>query len=750
LRVRRTFDQFEIVREVGFGGMSRVFEAEDTALGRRVGLKILNRECSRDAARLAQFEREAWLTASFSHPHIVKVFSVGRDQGYFYIAMELVPGGSLDDRIQSGGAQPEGEVLSLAVELVQGLRAAQAAGLIHRDIKPGNILYANDGTAKIVDFGLALIQGKDVDESEELWATPFYVPPEKLYGEPDTYRGDMYSLGASLFHALAGRPPCGKDTNSIEALRKIKSFPVHLGPIAPQVSDETCAIVDRLLARKPEHRYRNYDELLEHFEFARKRLKERATQHHSKRALWWQRHAAQVGAAAAVVIGLVLGAIFLGGQRHESKAEKSPAGMGASSQASEQATTTKFFDARQSLLEGNFAKAHLMFEEIASAASTRQPTLSWAWFNAGVAALLQGDRATASRAFAALANQSGWATTPEDTELTRFFSDASRWLANSATISLDLIEDLSGPTVRSAALLPLGLVLWDEGRSDDAAEFFQRFREAMPPASAAWIESYKSLLDPYLADLETARRLPLMDERVPLKQAIDNAQRAETMIAGMRVPRGLKPRLAARLKDFRSALNRREKEEVVAREAEMSRLAQQEMERIDAAAAQVRTLRSGYRFQQGVDALSAFEARTPSARQRRDDLVYLWRSAEEFMKQLGEDVQNSRFTGEIDRFAAPPLKGTVTRTQRDKWIVRVGANDQVIEVGTVAPACLVSLAENFAEQTADSDQYYRRRENIVAFAKLCDLNDYARIAGQALMRESRDFRERWPRLAQLN
>src|SRR5690606_28941637 len=130
---------------------------------------------------------------------------------HFYIAMELVPGGSLEERIEQGPL-PELEVLRLAIQAAQGLRAAHQAGLIHRDLKPGNILFAEDGSAKLVDFGLALVQGHEVEDDDEIWATPYYVPPEKLEGLPDTFRGDMYSFGATLFHALAGKPPHGSDS----------------------------------------------------------------------------------------------------------------------------------------------------------------------------------------------------------------------------------------------------------------------------------------------------------------------------------------------------------------------------------------------------------------------------------------------------------------------------------------------------------------------------------------------------------
>ncbi len=142
--------------------MSRVFEAEDTTLGRRVALKILNRTYSRDATRMAQFQQEALTTARVTHPNVIKLYSVGYDQGHFFIAMELVSGGSLEQRIKRDGMVKEKDALRIGRQVAEGLRAAERMGLLHRDVKPANILFTDDGTAKVVDFGLALFtQQKD-------------------------------------------------------------------------------------------------------------------------------------------------------------------------------------------------------------------------------------------------------------------------------------------------------------------------------------------------------------------------------------------------------------------------------------------------------------------------------------------------------------------------------------------------------------------------------------------------------------
>ncbi len=272
VRVRRSFHHFTITREVGLGGMSRVFGARDESLGRDLALKILNPGLSQDDKRLRQFEREAQITASISHPNVVKVYTAGRDQDSFYIAMELVEGGSLDERIRREGRLPEAWVLEIAEQVVQGLKAASEAGLIHRDIKPGNILLSAEGTPKIVDFGLAVFARDGVDDAE-IWATPYYVPPETLHGEPEDFRSDIYALGSSLYHALMGKPLFDSDSNSLSELKALKSKPADLKEAAGVLSQETIAMLTRTLRRRPADRYSSYDEFLDHLRYDRRRLR---------------------------------------------------------------------------------------------------------------------------------------------------------------------------------------------------------------------------------------------------------------------------------------------------------------------------------------------------------------------------------------------------------------------------------------------------------------------------------------------
>jgi len=267
-RVKCELDQYVLRRRQGVGGMSLVFAAKDTNLGREVAIKILNEDYSSDATRIAQFEQEAMITAGISHPHVVRVYTVGKAFNRYYIAMELVSGQSMEQIMGERGALPEAEVMPKMLQVTEGLNAAYKVGLIHRDIKPGNILIDGLKMAKIVDFGLALVTQGGVATAEEVWATPYYVPPEALDGQPEDFRSDVYALSATMYHALAGKPPFTAETRSTRELSEIKKTLPPLKSVAPWLSDATCAVIDKGMKYDPNDRFGSYDELLNAIQFA--------------------------------------------------------------------------------------------------------------------------------------------------------------------------------------------------------------------------------------------------------------------------------------------------------------------------------------------------------------------------------------------------------------------------------------------------------------------------------------------------
>lgn len=270
--LQRTFGHFVPVETLGAGGMGTVYKARDTQLERFVALKLLHKDLSGEADRDVQLQQEARIAASVNHPNVVQIFSLGTDHGQFYVVMELIDHGSLDDLMESQGRLPEHQVLDVGIQIARGLRAAHRKGLIHRDVKPANILFVDEQAAKIGDFGIAAFATEDPQSDRVVWGTPPYVAPERLWNKPEDLRSDIYSLGATLFHAVAGKPPIDSSTNSATELRELKQHPSELRGIAPDVSARTARVLQRMIAPDPKQRFSLYDELLTHLDAARRGL----------------------------------------------------------------------------------------------------------------------------------------------------------------------------------------------------------------------------------------------------------------------------------------------------------------------------------------------------------------------------------------------------------------------------------------------------------------------------------------------
>ena len=262
MEVLKRFGPFELQRVLGKGGMGAVYKAVDLTLKRSVALKVLQSTWSSNQELTAQFEREASLTARINHPNVVRVYSTGVAYGMFYIAMELVDKGALDTKMDAVGPIPEEEILQTFMQVAEGLAAAHRAGLIHRDIKPGNILFGEQNQAKIVDFGLALMSSHSSAVGGELWGTPYYIAPEALDARREDFRSDMYALGASMWHALVGAPPHSSLSTSIPELLAAKRQPVDLRTVLPSVHPFTAAALNKTIAFDPDQRYADYESLV--------------------------------------------------------------------------------------------------------------------------------------------------------------------------------------------------------------------------------------------------------------------------------------------------------------------------------------------------------------------------------------------------------------------------------------------------------------------------------------------------------
>lgn len=269
----QTFGNYQLERELGQGGMGTVYLAKDSGLNRHVALKILRSDLGEDPSFAKKFLDEVEVTASLAHPNIIRVFTLGEQEGRLYLVMEHLDEPSLEQRMEKQGKLSEKEVLQIGLGIASALQFAfEETGLIHRDIKPGNILFGRGNMPKLADFGLAAGARSAQGQQDEIWGTPYYVSPERLLREPEDIRSDIYSLGATLFHALAGRPPFEAATAEEVAKRHISDRPPPLRSLCPDAQEQTVFTLDKCLAKKTDLRWLNYAELMSQLADALRRI----------------------------------------------------------------------------------------------------------------------------------------------------------------------------------------------------------------------------------------------------------------------------------------------------------------------------------------------------------------------------------------------------------------------------------------------------------------------------------------------
>ncbi len=497
--ITATIDHFELVEVIGHGGMGAVYKALDTSLNRYVALKLL-RKSSGSPEQIAQLETEAAITASINHPHVVRVFSTGLDRGRFYIAMELVEKGTLDSLIELQGRVAEAQVIEVGIQIASGLRAAQQAGLIHRDVKPGNILFADSHTAKIVDFGLAIFAEDEAKMRGEIWGTPYYVAPEKLDRKPEDHRSDIYSLGGTLFHALAGRPPFEAENASLVALKHLKSQAVSLQSFAPHVSSNTAYVINRTLAKLPEQRYQTYDELIEHLEYARTQLQAGGGRPAQARRVVIE-SAQEKQVMGWVVLGLIGVILALGITAFVLRDKLFPGRDSGGTTASEVSIKNDpvISAAVEKMALGRPAEAAEMLAKVV-AQKPAQPRLNWAELLLGTAQLTAGGKSEAAATFTRIQSRGPYSTKPADQTLANFFVEVAGRMEGDAKIDPKTVQMTNTIGFENIVLLLYGLKNWEYGAYDESVDLLRRFRQATPAGKDAWIADLKPVVSTYLEE----------------------------------------------------------------------------------------------------------------------------------------------------------------------------------------------------------------------------------------------------------
>jgi tetratricopeptide (TPR) repeat protein len=745
-RVKREFGPYTLLRRHAIGGMSVVFIAQDNTLGREVIVKILNEEYGQDEKRIGAFEEEARITASFSHPHVVRVFTTGRAFERFYIAMELVPGGHFEHHIRERGSIPEKEVLPLANQVAAGLKAAHSAGLIHRDVKPGNILLDASGNAKIVDFGLALVTKGGKAQAAEIWATPYYVPPETIEGLPEDFRSDVYAFGATLYHALAGKPPCNEESMDTNRLREAKKKIAPLAKVAPWISADTCAVIERAMAHEPAQRFRSYDELLTALETARQRLASAPAlpgPAHKAAAAAARRSSSKAGerfalagASLLVVASLAIGGWWVmkpepartgGGKLPLVPVPADPSAAAADSAAR---AGSAYREAGEALAAGDYSKARELFAEVRDLPGVLQPTGAWAACEAVIGSYLEGKPGQA-RKDARTASEHLQSARGLDAGIRAVLVET---LAKTGELRVVPREQAAAPPSgpQLLAALILGFMSWEQGMPEAARSHFDAVLASDASGTDGWVGTYQAITRGYLADAEqlasvTPDRLP--DSAAACRKLADELV---TVQAGLKS----KGRAVFNLQALREDLERQ------------ARLLEQAKEPLPVAPvedtlAAVRKNAAACRFSEASALIKAPGFIEKSGKELSAAILLLTEAASAFLGDLEETLATNPAGVVLELRDKSPL-GRITGSRSGGLkVMDASGSPRDIPWSELSPDSLIDLHRKLVKDEASETERLRRHEQAIAFDLLAGDPGRAKEAAGVLAARYPAFKRRW-------
>src|SRR5215218_3046667 len=262
--------RYRAQKRLGVGGMAEVWCAEDEVLGRRVALKLLGGRFTEDPEFRERFRREAQAAAGLTHPNIVGIFDRAEWDGTPYIAMELVDGRTLKELVTERGPLEPGVAVNLTEQILRALGYAHRRGIVHRDVKPQNVILDGEGQAKVADFGIARAGHSEMTETGAIVGTVQYLSPEQAHGHPVDRRTDLYSAGIVLYELLTGHVPFDGEAPVSIALKHVNERPVPPGQLRPGIPPALEAVVLRALEKDPNLRYQSAEEFIAALEQARR------------------------------------------------------------------------------------------------------------------------------------------------------------------------------------------------------------------------------------------------------------------------------------------------------------------------------------------------------------------------------------------------------------------------------------------------------------------------------------------------
>lgn len=738
-RVKKLFGPYTLTRRHAIGGMSSVFIAIDQTLNREVALKILSEEFSRDENRIAAFEEEARLTASFSHPNVVRVLTTGRAFGRLYIAMEFVPGGHFESHIATKGRISEQDILPLAIQIADGLKGAHSAGLIHRDVKPGNILLDAGGNAKLVDFGLALVTKGGTATASEIWATPYYVPPEAIEGGAEDFRSDIYAFGATLYHALAGKPPCDEETMVTSKLREAKKNIIPLAKAAPDLTEETCEVIDRAMAYDPANRFASYDEMILALQTALRsangeilrdsdglsRTERRARIRRSKRR--------KIFALSSVLTLLAILTAFLLNKRTEpaeNQRRNIPRAIAVdsdSSNNSSQEIASLYLSARKSMEARNYDRAEKIFSKLLADPAVQEPTRTWSGIQAVATALMDGRAANARSLARAVRTHidtlGGLSGRRFAAGVTPVLEAIDQWpFLDPETLNLGTFE-----TERAMGNFLAGLKNWEQGAPDRALPFFNSIASDPTIADDGILAWFQATSLEYIADHHLLADSPFENDPTSPRQSrdmIEELNRSLTL---------LKTKGRARFNIRTRQLDLARLEKSLLENPQPPPDAEKQM--LEEAA----TLASAYRFAEIIDLPSIAPGPTPS----QTSLVTLAEAALNFLTDMERALTAAPLTITASLADGTAING-LALTSAGKLVAKTSTSAvRELSWTDFSPETLISIHSELMNNPVTEMERLRRHECAIAFQWLAGDRPAAAEAAQRLCSENATFRTRW-------
>ncbi|WP_018969287.1 serine/threonine-protein kinase [Rubritalea marina] len=760
--VKSRIGGYQIFKRQGVGGMSVVYGATDVSLGRNVAIKLLNEEYSQDKKRAAEFEKEAQITASISHPNVVRVYTVGQEFNRYYIAMELVEGESLEEMIARSGPQDEEMIAKLAIEIADGLYAAHSENLLHRDMKPGNVLIDRDGHAKIVDFGLALMTSGGTAIADEVWATPYYVPPETLEMKPEDLRSDVFALGASLYHALSGKPPFTTETRSTTELLKIKQEVAPLEEVAPNVSQALCDVINKAMAYEVGDRYQDYAELKqalrkvdEYYQSGRdpKVLEDPVSLEEVSRARSASRQKA-TGSLIAVFCLIVVAGILVVMDRGAEPVvapvlsevaevpepeEETEEELEAKAQEAVRLMVASMIRDAQTLMEAKkFSDAQKVYLALAMEPNVEGETVYWAGVHSAMASWMKGDSNRARRSLHQVLKRRQEQES-EPNELEQRLRAALSELQGFDSVMLRE-EGEVGEDLHHIILFASALKEWEQGNWKFAVSKFRRVMSAFSSSHGTAGAYYESVSRDYLADYQVLRNYagaqPEINDRRDADAALAKLGKlAKALKTQGRAPYNVmlwKQQVGIRLLE---AQTRREEHQERIKQEEIAAERSWQKRQDD-----IRASIEEHRLTQLADELEAAKPRTDEGKEWIKQLSYLSGLVQNLFK-----ITEKELDGELFNFALKGSEGIhytlILGSTPDGFLVSDQSGvESLLKWDMVDPSDFIDLHRQLISSELSESA---RREGLVAYAYLTGLEEFAELGAMKLAEDDEDFAQRW-------